>query len=132
MGVCVQSRTRFVSGAALISDGDRIVDAKMPVSEGAFAAGDISAFPAPPEGKPTRIKHCRVAQQQARIAAANMMGEEASYRATPFFWTCHYGQNFEYFGHADGWDDEIVGGDIDIQNFAAFLLQGQRVVAVVA
>ena len=132
MGVGVQPRTRFVRGAALSSDGGVIVDAKLRAREGVFAAGDIAAFPAPPEGKPTRIEHWRVAQQQARIAAANMLGHGASYQATPFFWTYHYGQNYEYLGHADRWDDEIVIGDIEKQNFVAFLLQGQRVAAAVA
>jgi NADPH-dependent 2,4-dienoyl-CoA reductase/sulfur reductase-like enzyme/nitrite reductase/ring-hydroxylating ferredoxin subunit len=132
MGVGVQPSTRFVSGAPLSSDGGVIVNANMRVSEGVFAAGDIAAFPVPPEGKPTRVEHWRVAQQQARIAAANMLGEEATYQATPFFWTYHYGHNFEYLGHAERWDSEIVLGDIEKQNFVAFLLQGQRVAAVVA
>ena len=132
MGVGVQPRTGFIRGAALRSDGGVIVDAQMRACESVFAVGDIAAFPLPPEGKPTRIEHWRVAQQQARIAAANMVGGEVIYDATPFFWTYHYGQNFEYLGHADRWSDEIVLGDVKKQNFVAFLLQGQRVAAVVA
>jgi apoptosis-inducing factor 3 len=85
-----------------------------------------------PDGALTRIEHWRVAQQQARIAAANMMGGNRSFEEAPFFWTYHYGKNFEYLGHAETWDDEIVLGDIASQQFAALLLQGERVAAVVA
>jgi NADPH-dependent 2,4-dienoyl-CoA reductase/sulfur reductase-like enzyme/nitrite reductase/ring-hydroxylating ferredoxin subunit len=132
MAVGVEPRTRFLRGAAMTSDGGVVVDSSMRVAEGVFAAGDIAAFPLLSGGKPTRIEHWRVAQQQARLAAANMLGNKTSFDATPFFWTYHYGQNFEYLGHADIWDDEIVLGDVDKQNFVAFLLQGRRVAAVVA
>ena len=108
------------------------VDANMLVAEGVYAAGDVAAFPAPPEGELTRIEHWRVAQQQARVAAANMLGGHAVYDAPPFFWTYHYGTNFEYLGHADSWDDEVVVGDVEKHNFVAFFLRRDRVAAVAA
>ena len=61
-----------------------------------------------------------------------MCGGSVVYEGVPFFWTYHYGQNFEYLGHAETWDDEVVDGEIERQNFVALLLRRQQVAAVVA
>ena len=57
--------------------------------------------PLPPEGESTRIEHWRVAQSQARIVAANMADRSLACDSAPFFWTYHYGKNFEYIEHAE-------------------------------
>ena len=132
VGVGVRPATNFIKGMELTKDGGLSVDTTMRAAESVYAAGDIAAFPIPPEGRRARIEHWRVAQIQARVAAQNMLGGGAVYDAPPFFWTYHYGKTIEYLGHADGWDDEVVLGDVDKLSFAAFLLKGERVVAVVA
>jgi NADPH-dependent 2,4-dienoyl-CoA reductase/sulfur reductase-like enzyme len=131
VGVGVRPATRFVSGLELAKDGGLLVDAHLRAADAIYVAGDVAAFPTP-DGERTRIEHWRVAQQQARIAAANMLGGAARFEAAPFFWTYHYGQNFDYLGHASSWDEEVVVGDVEAQNFVALLLQGERVAAVVA
>ena len=132
VGVGVRPATDFVEGVERAKDGGLPVDASMRVAQDVYAAGDIAAFPLPPDGTRTRIEHWRVAQQQARVAAANMLGGSAAYDGVPFFWTYHYGQNFEYLGHAETWDEEVVEGEIERQNFVALLLRRKRVAAVVA
>ena len=131
VGVGVSPATRFVKGLELAKDGGLPVDASLRAVEAIYVAGDAAAFPAP-GGERTRIEHWRVAQQQARIAAANLLGGSARFETTPFFWTYHYGQNFDYLGHASSWDEEAIVGDVEAQNFVALLLQGERVAAVVA
>jgi NADPH-dependent 2,4-dienoyl-CoA reductase/sulfur reductase-like enzyme/nitrite reductase/ring-hydroxylating ferredoxin subunit len=132
VGVGVRPATDFVEMAERGKDGGLIVDASMRVARDQYAAGDIANFPLPPDGTRVRIEHWRVAQQQARVAAANMLGGEVVYEGVPFFWTYHYGQNFEYLGYAEKWDEEVIEGDLDRQNFVALLLQRKRVAAVVA
>jgi NADPH-dependent 2,4-dienoyl-CoA reductase/sulfur reductase-like enzyme len=51
-------------------------------------------------GRQTRIEHWRVAQQQGRLAAKNMLGEHHAFDRVPFFWTTHFGTRFEYLGYA--------------------------------
>ncbi len=132
IGVGVRPATRFVHGVELAKDGGLPVDSAMRAAEGVFAAGDVAAFPVPPAAKLTRIEHWRVAQQQARVAAANMLGGRATFDAVPFFWTYHYGKNFEYLGHAESWDDEVHCGEVEKQDFVTLFLQGERVAAVAA
>jgi NADPH-dependent 2,4-dienoyl-CoA reductase/sulfur reductase-like enzyme/nitrite reductase/ring-hydroxylating ferredoxin subunit len=132
VGVGVRPATRFLRGVELTKDGGLPVDATLRLAEGIYVAGDAAAFPIAPDGNPTRIEHWRVAQQQARVAAANLLGGRLRYEAAPFFWTYHYGKNFEYLGHAETWDEEVVCGDVERHDFVALFLQDERVAAVVA
>lgn len=132
VGVGVRPATDFINGVDLTKEGGLVADRNMRVAEGVYAAGDVAAFPLSPGADPTRIEHWRVAQIQARVAAQNMLGGDAVYDAPPFFWTYHFGKTFEYLGHADRWDEEIVVGDVEQQDFVALHTRGDRVVAVVA
>jgi NADPH-dependent 2,4-dienoyl-CoA reductase/sulfur reductase-like enzyme len=132
VGVGVGPVTRFIGGVESTRDGGLPVDTSMRVAEGVYAAGDIAAYPVPPEDKRARVEHWRLAQQQARVAAAGMLGREAVCDAAPFFWTYHYGKNFEYLGHAESFDEEVIRGDPNNQEFVALLLRNERVAAVVA
>ena len=81
----------------------------MRVTDGLWAVGDIATFPL--NGQPQRIEHWRLAQQQARIAAANMLGGDERYLDVPYFWTWHFGKNYDYLGHAEAWDEVEFKGD---------------------
>lgn len=85
------------------------VDGGMRVTDGLWAVGDIATFPL--NGQPRRIEHWRLAQQQAQIAAANMLGGDEHYLDVPFFWTWHFGKNYDYLGHAENWDEVEFKGD---------------------
>jgi apoptosis-inducing factor 3 len=104
------------------------VDAFMKVSgaEHMFAAGDVADFPLPGSGRRARIEHWRVAQEQARIAAANMMGMDQPYQGLPYFWTYHYGVRYEFFGQLPDQCELLIDGDVQQSRFvAAYLSQGR-------
>jgi apoptosis-inducing factor 3 len=50
----------------------------------------------------------------------------------PFFWTYHFGRQFEYLGHAASWDRLHIEGDIDAQRFVALQIRGDEVAGVIA
>jgi len=129
LGVGVRPATDFIRGLELSEDGGIPVDAGMRAAEGLYAAGDIARFPL--GATEVRIEHWRVAQQQARIAAHNMLGGDDRYEGVPFFWTYHYGKRFEYLGHASAWDEVVIEGDLDEQRFVALLVRQGMVAAVV-
>ncbi|CAB3669748.1 3-phenylpropionate/cinnamic acid dioxygenase ferredoxin--NAD(+) reductase component [Paraburkholderia phenoliruptrix] len=128
----VAPATGFVEGLPLQKDGGVIVNAGMQAAPGLYAAGDIAVFPLRENEEPVRIEHWRVAQQQARIAAQNMCGARNRYNAVPFFWTYHFGKNFEYLGHASEWDELVLDGDFEQHDFAALYMKDDRVAAVLA
>ena len=101
----------------------------MRAADGLYAAGDVACFPL--GGQPTRIEHWRMAQQQARIAARNMLGRATAFEDVPFFWTYHFGKRYEYLGHAPRWDRIHIDGSLSGHRFVALLLKADQVVAVV-
>ena len=131
-GIGVQPATGFLRGVTLDKDGGITVDASMRVNGNDFAAGDIARFPLPGAKSATRIEHWRVAQQQARIAALNMLEKHAHYDGVPFFWTEHYDKRVDYLGHAADWDDLAISGRLGDERFVAIYSKGGLVQAVLA
>ncbi|WPN57795.1 FAD-dependent oxidoreductase [Pseudomonas sp. P9_31] len=106
------------------------VDGGMRVTDGLWAVGDIATFPL--NGQPQRIEHWRLAQQQARIAAANMLGGDERYLDVPYFWTWHFGKNYDYLGHAEAWDEVEFKGDPEHPPFIGLFGKNGVVAAAVA
>ena len=132
VGTGIRPATEFIEGIALREDGGIAVDAGMRAADGLYATGDVAAFVLDAASEPVRIEHWRVAQQQARLAAANMLGAQEHYSGVPFFWTYHYGKRFEYLGHAQQWDEIVIDGDPEQQKFIALFVKNQNVVAILA
>lgn len=130
IGIGVDPATQFVDGVQLEEDGSLKVDGGMRVSHDLWAAGDIATFPL--KDTPLRIEHWRLAQQQARIAASNMLGGDERYLDVPYFWTFHFGKRLDYLGHAEQWDDIVYLGEPEDFDFLALLCQQGTVAAVVA
>jgi NADPH-dependent 2,4-dienoyl-CoA reductase/sulfur reductase-like enzyme/nitrite reductase/ring-hydroxylating ferredoxin subunit len=129
IGVGVTPVTHFVDGLALEDDGSLAVDDGMRAGKDLWAAGDIVTFPL--STRPCRIEHWRLAQQQARIAAGNMLGEGRHYADVPYFWTYHFEKRLDYLGHAEQWDDITYLGDPERFDFLALFCKQGVVAAVV-
>ncbi|AZI88718.1 pyridine nucleotide-disulfide oxidoreductase [Kosakonia sp. CCTCC M2018092] len=118
----VEPSTDLVGDLPHEEDGSLTVDEYLRAAPDIWAVGDIATYPAP-EG-PRRIEHWRVAQQQGRIAALNMLGESQPFDRVPFFWTTHFGTRFEYLGYAREWDSMKMLGSFENKRFA--VLYGQE------
>ncbi|MEG3009081.1 MAG: FAD-dependent oxidoreductase [Pseudomonas sp.] len=129
-GVGVHPATEAFASLPREKDQSLRVDDGMRVAEGLWAIGDIATFPL--SGQPLRIEHWRLAQQHARIAAANMLGGNEHYLDVPFFWTWHFGKNYEYLGHAEQWDEVEFMGEPEQPPFIGLFGKNGIVVAAVA
>ena len=130
VGAGVRPATDFLHCITREEDGSLKVDAGMQVGDALWAAGDIATFPL--AGTALRIEHWRLAQQQARIAARNMLGGSERYVDVPFFWTFHFGKRIDYLGHAEHWDDILIVGDPENFEFVGLICKAGQVEAVVA
>jgi NADPH-dependent 2,4-dienoyl-CoA reductase/sulfur reductase-like enzyme len=130
VGVGVRPATDFLEGFELHEDGGVFVDRHLRAADGVYAAGDIAYFPSSPSGERQRIEHWRTAQQQGRVAAHNMAGKVVEFDGVPFFWTRQFDAGLLYVGHAEGWDEIVYDGDPQSQDFIAFFVSGERVLAV--
>ncbi len=111
------------NGELLGADGGIEVDSRLQTSmPGVFAAGDVARFPL--RGRHVRIEHWDIARAMGEHAARAMLGEDAPFEASPFFWSDQYDVTFQYFGHAERWDRMVLRGDLMARSFVAFYLQG--------
>ena len=97
---------------------------------GVYAAGDVCEYDSPVHGRMLRVEHEDHAMQQGRTVAANMAGEEREHRVVPYFWTdlADWG-SLESVGPAAGWDQEIVRGSLEDDEWCVLYLAGGRLVA---
>ena len=131
VGFGVRPASIPVQGLAADADGGIEVDAMLRAAEGLYVAGDLARFPVYGSGKPIRVEHWRVAQQQGRVAALNMAGVPTRHEAPPVFWTIQYRKRLDYIGHADAWDDIVIHGDLSKPEFLAYMLKDGIVAAAV-
>lgn len=124
----VKPATDFSHDLTLQDDGSLLADAQLRVTDTIWVAGDIASYRT--LNGTQRIEHYRVALQQGRIAALNMLGKGVIYDRVPFFWTAHYGTRYEYLGHAKEWDDYRLLGSLKDKRFMAFYCQ-QGIIAAV-
>lgn len=118
----IKPATSFIHDLTLEEDGSLKTDNYLRVAENVWAAGDIASFPSA-QGV-MRIEHYRVAHQQGRIAAFNMLDKQQAYQRVPFFWTAQFGTRYEYLGHAKEWDEYKRIGSLSEKRFIA--LYGQQ------
>jgi NADPH-dependent 2,4-dienoyl-CoA reductase/sulfur reductase-like enzyme/nitrite reductase/ring-hydroxylating ferredoxin subunit len=128
-GLGVVPVTAFVKDVARRDDQGLTVDAQLKVADGLYAAGDIAAFPLRGDGERVRVEHWRVAEQQGRVAALNMLSGAVVFDAVPVFWTTQYKQRLDYVGHASGDDDVVVRGDLVTRTFIAYYVRNGVVAA---
>jgi len=119
VGIGVQPRVNLARSAGADVDNGVIVDEFLETGvPGIYAAGDIACYPDPLGGDRLRIEHWVHAERQGQVAAANMLGAGKRFDSVPFFWSEQFGTAIRYVGHASGWDQILVDGDMDSGSFA--------------
>jgi NADPH-dependent 2,4-dienoyl-CoA reductase/sulfur reductase-like enzyme/nitrite reductase/ring-hydroxylating ferredoxin subunit len=131
MGVGVRPRTGLAEAAGLKLDHGILVDAQLRTSApGVYAAGDAARFPDRRTGKPTRIEHWVHAERMGQHAARAILGDEAPFDDTPFFWSVHLSGTINYVGHADAFDPPKLDGSLADGDAEVRFAAGGRLLAL--
>ncbi|XP_077894945.1 apoptosis-inducing factor 3 isoform X6 [Ictidomys tridecemlineatus] len=134
VGIGAVPATGFLrqSGIGLDSRGFIPVNKMMQTNvPGVFAAGDVVTFPlAWRNNRKVNIPHWQMAHAQGRVAAQNMLAQEAEISTVPYLWTAMFGKSLRYTGYGEGFDDVIIQGDLEELKFVAFYTKGDEVIAV--
>jgi len=97
---------------------------------GIFAAGDVAQHDHPIFG-PIRVEHYDNALKQGAAAARNMLGTDAVFDDTHWFWSDQFEHNLQYVGFAAEWDRFVVRGSLEERRFVGFYVRDGVVKAVV-
>lgn len=131
LGVGVKPRVALAEAAGLTVENGIVVDEHLRTSDSSiYAAGDVARYPDPRVGDRVRIEHWVVAERQGQHVARVMLGSNAPYHDTPFFWSAHYDVTIAYTGHAPGYDSVEVFGSIDANDAAVAFRKAGKTLAV--
>jgi 3-phenylpropionate/trans-cinnamate dioxygenase ferredoxin reductase subunit len=130
VGIGVEPDDRLALAAGLACDRGIIVDECSRTSDAAIvAAGDCSARRLA-DGRLLRLESVQNAVEQAKSAAAAMLGRERAFRAAPWFWSDQFDVKLQMVGLSHGYDQVVTRGDLLKPAFSAFYFRAGRLIAV--
>jgi 3-phenylpropionate/trans-cinnamate dioxygenase ferredoxin reductase component len=96
-----------------------------------FALGDCAAHAnAFADGANIRLESVQNANDMAAVVAKTICGQEASYAATPWFWSNQYDLKLQTVGISSGHDEAILRGDPETRSFSIVYMRQGKVVAL--
>jgi 3-phenylpropionate/trans-cinnamate dioxygenase ferredoxin reductase subunit len=99
-------------------------------SPGIYAVGDCTRFPSRRYGRALRLESVQNAIDQAKVAAASILGRAERYDPVPWFWSDQYDLKLQIAGLADDHDSEQMVGDTAAPRFSVEYRKSGRLIAV--
>ncbi len=131
IGIGAEPRVELAAEAGLETDNGIVVNQYAQTSDpNIFAAGDCTNHPNALVGENIRLESVQNAIEQAQAAALNLVGENTSYAATPWFWSDQYDVKLRIAGLSHHFDETVLRGNPDDNIFSLFYLRKGVLVAV--
>ncbi len=130
VGIGIIPNTELAQAAGIHCNNGIVVDDHCRTSApDVYAAGDCTNHPNPLLDRRLRLESVPNAMDQARVSTANMLGEDKTYAAIPWFWSDQYELKLQMVGFSADGDTQVLRGDMDANQFAVFYLKDGKVVA---
>ncbi len=133
VGIGVHARGELAEHMGLeIENGAVVVDRFAQTSDPrVVAAGDVTLLPHPlADDVMVRLESVQNAVDQAKIAAATLMGEKRAYTSVPWFWTDQDTIKLQIAGLSTGYDDVVLRGVPDDEKFSVLYYRHGRLIAI--
>lgn len=130
VGIGVAANDQLAVAAGLECERGIVVDACSRTSDPAIVAAGDCAVRRLPNGNLLRLESVQNATEQAKSAAAALLGQERPFTATPWFWSDQYDKKLQMAGLSTGADQWAVRGDLGSGSFSVYHFQGERLLAV--
>lgn len=96
-----------------------------------YAVGDCAAHENRfAGGARIRLESVQNASDQAKVAAAHIIGKAETYDAVPWFWSNQYDLKLQTVGLSTGHDQAVLRGDPAARSFSILYLRAGRVIAL--
>lgn len=130
IGIGLIPNTELAADAGLEVDNGIVVDEYTRTSDpDIYAAGDCTNHPNALAGENIRLESVQNAMDQGRATAHNLMGNETTYQAVPWFWSDQYDVKLQMTGISTGYDDFVMRGDPESHSFSVFYLKNGRLIS---
>lgn len=124
VGIGLIPSVELAEQAGLEVDNGIVVDEFTRTSDpDIHSAGDCTNHPSDFLGRRVRLESVQNAMEQARVAAANMLGAQNRYANVPWFWSDQYDLKLQMVGMSGGYDQVVLRGDPAGRSFGAFYLK---------
>ena len=131
VGIGIVPNIELAAAAGLPCDNGIVVDEfARTADESVVAAGDCTNHPQPLLGRRVRLESVPNAVHQGKVAAGTLAGVPTAYSEVPWFWSDQYDLKLQIVGLSTGHDEVVLRGDPATRSFAAFYLEGGRLLAV--
>lgn len=128
VGIGVVPNVELAETAGLAVDDGIVVDRSLRTADPAiWAIGDCARFPRA-DGTLVRIESVQNATDQARAAAASIVGGATAYDVVPWFWSVQHEQRLQIAGLSTGHDRAVLRAADD--GLSVFCFRGEQLLAV--
>lgn len=130
MGVGVGANDALARAAGLECDRGIVVDDCARTADPLIvAAGDCTARRLA-DGSLLRLESVNNATEQAKSAAAALLGQNRPFASTPWFWSDQFGWKLQMAGLSAGADRVALRGEMTGESFSLYHFAGPRLVSV--
>lgn len=124
VGIGLIPNTELAEAAGLAVSNGIVVDACTQTSDpDVVACGDCTLHENVFYQRRMRLESVPNALEQARVAAANLIGTPTLYRAVPWFWSDQFELKLQMVGLSEGFDQFVVRGALEKDSFVVFYLK---------
>jgi 3-phenylpropionate/trans-cinnamate dioxygenase ferredoxin reductase subunit len=130
-GIGVVPNVELARDAGLAIANGIAVDQFLQTSDPAiFAIGDCAEHPNVFANARVRLESVQNAVDQAKCAAANVVGHRRTYRAVPWFWTEQFDSKLQMAGWSGDSDRTVMRGDLQAKKFSVFYFKEDSLIGV--
>ncbi|MCJ7558387.1 MAG: FAD-dependent oxidoreductase [Gammaproteobacteria bacterium] len=131
VGIGVLPNQELAADAGLDCDNGVVVDEFAQTSDPRIVAfGDCSNHPNTLLGRRLRLESVHNAVEQARTAAASLMGQKLAYNQVPWFWSDQFECKLQMVGLSEGCDRVVQRGSPEAGKFSLFCFRDEELLAV--
>lgn len=130
VGIGVIPNAELAQAAGMEVNGGILVDACGRTSDPAIVAAGDCATRRMEDGSLRRLESVQNAMEQAKSAAAALLGKERPFTVAPWFWSDQYGLKLQMVGLTAGFDQVVQRGNPADKKFSAFYYRQGKLIAV--